>query len=124
MVLLGHSYREDVDRENDLDWFSFDAVVGQAYTLRTFDLESRSDTSMMLYDRGCTVPIAQNDDVDYPDVSSRIVWTAEYDGTYHVRVRNYDWRMYGVNTGYTFKIVEGVVLRSVGHRDNLVEDAR
>jgi hypothetical protein len=113
-VLIGHSYRDDADGENDVDWYAFEAVAGQAYTLRTSDLESRSDTVMALYDRGCTILLAINDDAGYPDISSRIVWTAEYDGAYHVQVRNYDWRVYGPNTGYTFRIIEGVVLGSAG----------
>jgi uncharacterized repeat protein (TIGR01451 family) len=110
-VQLWHRYSEDFDFVNDHDWYQFEAEAGQTYTLRTFDLGSRADTSMALFGMDCTTQLVSNDDADYPDdISSRIVWTAIADGTYHVQIRPYDWRIFGDDTEYTFWVREGSYL--------------
>ena len=104
-IEVGHRYHEDWDEQNDEDWYAFQAVAGVTYTLQTSQLGARADTSLALYDTGCGVLLAENDDVSWPDdLSSRIVWTAPTDGVYHVLVRPYDWRVYGADTDYVFGV--------------------
>lgn len=101
-------YREDFDGENDNDWFTFVAQAGQTYRIETGDLEERVDTLIALYADDCATLLAENDDIDYPtDIASRIVLTATEDAGYCVLVRNYDWRVYGPDTGYTFGVLPG-----------------
>jgi hypothetical protein len=103
-----HLYLDDFDALNDHDWYSFEAVAGRTYTIRTSELQARADTSIALYGDDCTTVLAENDDVAWPDdVASRIVWTAQASGTYHVDVRAYDWQVYGNDTGYTFGVQFG-----------------
>ena len=103
-----HLYRDDWDMPNDNDWYSFQAIAGQIYTIQTSELESRADTIMTLYAPDCTTELAQNDDVAWPDdVASRIVWTAPNDGIFSVMLRSYDWQVIGNDTGYTLDVTLG-----------------
>ena len=101
-------YEDDFDRENDNDWFLFEAEDGQTYTVETDLIGLESDTVAVIYDTDGETKLAENDDADWPnDVSSRIIWTAPGDGSYHVLVRSYDWRVYGVDTAYLFSVQRG-----------------
>jgi uncharacterized repeat protein (TIGR01451 family) len=103
-----HLYHDDFDRENDNDWYAFAAEEGQVYTMQTSDLESNTDTFMVLYDQDGETKLDENDDVDWPNnVASRIVWAAPADGTYYAMVRSYDWLVWGDNTGYIFGVSRG-----------------
>jgi hypothetical protein len=111
VVEVGHLYRDDFDRTNDNDWYTFWAAAGRTYTLGTFGLAGRADTLLELYGPNCATLLAENDDVDYPrDRASRIVWAAPAGGPYHAVVRNYDWRVHGADTGYTFGVTPGGAL--------------
>ena len=94
----------------DVDWISFEAEAGRAYTIQTF--VGTADTYMYLYDTDASTVIAENDD----DVSrggkgqgkvkgaegkgadkgtaktlgSTIEWNCDTSGTYYVKVREYD----------------------------------
>jgi LPXTG-motif cell wall-anchored protein len=103
-----HLYRDDWDFENDNDWYVFDAVAGQTYTVQTSELETRADTILALHASDCATLLEENDDVFWPqNVASRIVWTAPDNGAYCVMVRSFDWRVYGESTGYTFSVTLG-----------------
>ncbi|MFN2243640.1 MAG: PPC domain-containing protein [Anaerolineae bacterium] len=106
---LGTFYRDNFDGENDNDCFAFTAVAGQTYVLETGDLGPQADTLLALYAASdCGTTLAENDDINYPhDVASRIVWTAPADGVYCALVRSYDWRVYGLDTGYTLRVTRG-----------------
>ena len=107
-VEIGTPYRDDFDQANDNDWFSFTTQPGVVYyVLETYDLESRADTGITLYDVDCLTVITENDDREIGDPSSLIAWTPPRAGTYHVLVRSYDWQIHGEETGYTFRISVG-----------------
>ncbi len=105
-IALDTFYRDDFDGENDNDWYTFTAVAGQTYVLETSVLGPQGDTLLALFAAtDCGTPLAENDDINYPhDVASRIVWTAPANGVYSVLVRSYDWRVYGPDTDYTFRV--------------------
>jgi hypothetical protein len=107
-IQVGRRYGEDLDHSNDNDWFEFQAAGGRAYTLRTFDLESRADTVMYLYGLDCGTLLAENDDVAPGNGASQIVWTAPASGVYHIDVRGYNYTVFGSDTGYKLEVVEGV----------------
>ncbi|RLC69503.1 MAG: hypothetical protein DRI81_20390, partial [Chloroflexi bacterium] len=108
-VTVGDFYLEDFDQSNDNDWYSFEALGGETYTIQTSGLESQADTIMVLHGPGCyAIRLAENDDISYPsEIASRIVWAAPADGFYCAMVRSYDWRVYGDDTGYTFSVSRG-----------------
>ncbi len=104
----GHYYRENMDRANDNDWYTFQARAGAVYTIRATDLGSRADTVLYLYS-GCTALLAQNDDcVEGNPLSGSCIegWVAPADGAYNILVRHYDWRVYGAGTEYTLGVSE------------------
>jgi large repetitive protein len=108
-VQVDERYREDFDHDNDNDWWQFAAEAGKTYTIRTFDLADDADTVLYLYGSDCTTELATNDDAQYGDPSSRIVWQAPADGEYHAMVRHFDWQKTGPSTEYTFSVERGVI---------------
>ena len=74
----------------DIDWFKFQAVSGKSYTFTT-QLDTLDDSVLYLFDRDGVSWLAYNDDVSYGDgdLSSRIVWTAPFSGTYYLAVAGY-----------------------------------
>jgi len=58
-----------------------------------------------LYAPNCGALLAVNDDIQWPEnVASRITWTAPSNDRYHIHIKPYDWRVYGIQTGYTLLI--------------------
>jgi uncharacterized repeat protein (TIGR01451 family) len=102
----GHHYRDNVDHANDNDWYAFSTRAGVTYVVRTFNLDTRADTVLTLYDSDCETVLAENDDVSVGDPASCIVWAAPVDGMVCVLIRPYDWQVYGTATGYTFNVAE------------------
>ena len=94
----------------DVDWISFEAEAGRAYTIQTF--VGTADTYMYLYDTDASTVLAENDDdVSRGDkgrgkvkgaegkgagkgtaktLGSTIEWNCDTSGTYYVKVRDYD----------------------------------
>jgi len=105
-VLIGDYYRDDLDRANDNDWFSFTAHTGETYLLETTNLDAQADTWLSLHHASdCGTPLAENDDIAWPaNLASRLVWTAPADSVYCVLIRSWNWQVYGSSTGYTFAI--------------------
>jgi hypothetical protein len=100
---VGQVYNEDLDHANDNDWLIIDVVAGQTYTVATGNLGTHADTVVELWDGTCAIKLAENDDISYPDdIASQIVWRAVSDGQLCAMVRNYDWTIYGADTGYSF----------------------
>jgi V8-like Glu-specific endopeptidase len=75
----------------DLDTFSFNATVGETYTLKTF-LGTHPDTTLTLLDTDGVTQLAFNDD-DGTTLASNIVWTAPATGTYFARVTGFSTRI-------------------------------
>jgi hypothetical protein len=108
-ISTGQTYGDDFDHANDNDWFTFQATAGLSYTIQTGDLQANSDTIMALYAADCATQLAENDDVSYPsNVASQILWLASASGPLRVMVRNYDWNIYGANTGYSLGVYENL----------------
>ncbi len=71
----------------DVDWFSFQAVAGQSYTIAT-QLGTLRDSVLYLYDRNGTTLVAQDDDGG-GNLASQLRWQATSTGTYYVAVASY-----------------------------------
>ncbi len=80
------------------DWLTFNATEGSVYKIYTSNLGIETDTQLILYDRdGNSILLFQDNVRDYPtvdlslgwpiDPSSEIVWEAEFDGYYFIKVR-------------------------------------
>jgi hypothetical protein len=69
-------------------WYSFQAVAGAKYTIRT-ELVTLRDSMLSLYDRDGKTLLASNDDGD-SGLASRIDWTAPKSGTYFFKVSAFD----------------------------------
>jgi hypothetical protein len=104
---VGHLYRDDWDHENDNDWYQFPAVVAGTYTFQTSGLAARTDTVLEVYGPDCTMLLAMNDDRAPGNPSSLAALAITQAGTYHVKVRPYDWRVWGGDTGYTLSVSVG-----------------
>lgn len=81
--------------DKDVDFFSFDAVVGSTYVIETSDLGtapdgSSADTTLTLYrmtQYGGLVQLAWDNNSGSQHLTSRIVYTPTIDGRYFVAVR-------------------------------------
>lgn len=76
----------------DVDWFSFEAVAGQAYFIRT---HGNTDTYMTLFDTTGTAVLEENDDYEGGIEGSfgwnaGIEWESPASGTYYLEVTGYD----------------------------------
>lgn len=89
--------------EDDKDWYSFQAVQGQVYLIRTY---GSTDTYLELY-RGATL-VAEND--DFEGANAGLLWECELSGTYHLRVKGYSEDTEG---GYSIgvSVVNGAFLK-------------
>ncbi len=103
-VVISDIYQDDFATANDNDWYQFTATAS-GYILETSTLGARADTLLYLYaPADCVNPIAANDDISYPgNRASRIV-AALPPGMYYAMVRNWDWQVYGVDTGYRLTV--------------------
>ena len=78
----------NIETAGDADYFSFSAVSGRSYTMRT-RLGTLSDSAIALYDAD-GARLADNDDVSDNDRASKLEWTAPSTGTRYVEVKGYD----------------------------------
>ncbi len=69
----------------DTDYFKFDGVAGQAYTIETTNLIGDANTSLVLYATDGTSALFSNDDRNLQDKSSLITFTAPVTGSYYVK---------------------------------------
>ncbi len=91
------------------DWVRFEAQEGIWYGIKTSNLEGGNDTILELYEtKGDSVfPITSqwNDDYANDIPASRIVWKAEKDGEYFVKVSPFDHRIGGCNVSYDLEVL-------------------
>ncbi|HUS69694.1 MAG TPA: PPC domain-containing protein [Anaerolineae bacterium] len=85
---LGQVQSRNVHVEADHDWLSFQAEEGLTYVVETYHLGDGIDTVIFLYNENGQ-ELAQDDDDGGEPRASRITWTAETAGTFHVLVRDY-----------------------------------
>lgn len=71
----------------DVDWFRFAAKAGRAYEVLTTNLDPGLDTVLSLYGTTGNL-IATNDDYEFGNLGSRIVFTASQDGNYFAQIVN------------------------------------
>jgi Pyruvate/2-oxoacid:ferredoxin oxidoreductase gamma subunit len=103
LTVNGADQRHNFHVSGDYDWVRFAATSGCAYVLETFDLGSRSDTYLYLYEPDGRTMIAYDDDSG-GGLGSRIQWTAPSAGTYYAMVRHYSGNTYGNETDYSLGV--------------------
>ncbi len=81
----GQCISGEIASASDVDYFWFEAEVGQAYVIET---RGNSDTVVALFDQDGQTFLQFSDD-DGDGANARIVWTAPASGTYHVGVGLY-----------------------------------
>jgi hypothetical protein len=88
LELLSDPVQEQIAWREDADWYVFDALAGQQYTIETAD--NTFDTVLTLYDVDATTGVLADDDGGASPLASRIDWFAPADGRYYVVVRSFD----------------------------------
>lgn len=79
----------DIQYEADEDWFRIETVAGGEYTFEV-TLRTLDDSVLRLFDTDGATLLAENDDIDFPDRSSYIAWTAPTAGTRFLQVTSWD----------------------------------
>lgn len=95
----GTLYDGEIETGGDVHYFSFSAASGYGYVILTSQLGGGCDTVIHLYDTDGTTELDWDDDGGTEQLASRIVWQANSQGTYYVRVKHYN----DTDTG-TYKI--------------------
>lgn len=93
-----HQFR-NLCPNGDVDWFKFNALAGQTYTIVTTNVGPDGDTVLSLYNVCDQPPLASNDPAF--GRGAEIVWEAPNDGIYYVKVQHHD-ATYGPDTSYEF----------------------
>jgi hypothetical protein len=90
LIPVGIDYIQQHDFCDDsVDWLKFTAQAGKVYNITTLASGVRADTVLTLYDTdGVSILVANDDQEESTDFSSRIVWEAPADGLYFIRVNN------------------------------------
>lgn len=89
----------------DQDWLAFSAVGGVGYLIESANPGPEADTVIELYNQAGAL-VAQNDD-HTPGTSSLVAFTPPSNGTYFVRVRQYNPTAQGVGTEYRVRVRQG-----------------
>lgn len=79
----------NIQYEADEDWFRIETVAGGEYTFEV-TLGTLEDSMLRLFDADGITLLAENDDIDFPDRSSYISWTATTAGTRYLQVTSWD----------------------------------
>jgi hypothetical protein len=104
----GQPQQHSLHKGGDLDYVSFRAQAGHAYTIGTSDLGAEIDTVIFLYDAQGQ-GLAHNDDGAEESVASRLVWMAPSSGRYYVLIRDLGEDSFGPNTWYSVSVTESAV---------------
>ncbi len=89
----------NIESSGGVDQFAFESFAGQTYVMET-SLGSLDDSALALFDTAGN-ELARNDDYAYPELASRIVYTASSSETLVLEVRAYSSSQTGT---YTLKI--------------------
>jgi hypothetical protein len=106
LVVGGAAQTHNVCPAGDADWARFSATAGFTYTVETFNLGDVADTVLCLFDASGTTQLACDDDSG-PGNGSRVVWQAPADGTYALRVTDYNPEVAGIETHYDLHVSAG-----------------
>ena len=101
----------------DIDWAKFSATAGVTYTIETFNLGSRADPVMCLYDSSGTTQLFCDDDSG-PGNGSRLTWQATTAGNYFVKVRDFNPQVSGSETRYDLSISTALCAADALEEDN------
>jgi uncharacterized repeat protein (TIGR01451 family) len=117
----GHTF----DMYADKDWAQFEAQAGYVYVITTENLtpipgvdEYYADTVLELYAPDGLTLLEENDDYG-GTFASQIEWLAPEDGTYYVKVYNYNSGVYGCDVGYDLTLSEDKSLRITKSAEDL-----
>ncbi|MFC1856732.1 pre-peptidase C-terminal domain-containing protein [Thermodesulfobacteriota bacterium] len=89
LVVNGAILSGNIETPGDEDWFVFQGNTGEVYKIETSDLGLGMDTVIQLYREDGTTLIGADDDGGV-GFGSKIVWTAEQDGSFYIKVRHYE----------------------------------
>lgn len=123
LVVGDPAQTHDICPAGDADWVSFDATASVIYTMETLNLAGAADTVLCLFDASGTTQLACDDDSG-PGKGSRIVWQAPADGTYALRVTDYDADVAGPETRYDLRVFAGPCLDDEWEPDDTQATAR
>lgn len=84
----GLQYEEEITMRGEQKWFSFNATMGETYSIET-ELLGLEDTVVHLYDVDQERQLAENDD-SMSGTDSYLEWTAPASGQYYVMVHAYE----------------------------------
>jgi len=107
LIVGGAAQTHDACPAGEADWASFVATAGVTYTVETLELGSVTDTLLCLYDAMGTTQLVCDDDSG-PGNGSRIVWQVPTDGTYTLRVTDYNSEVAGPETHYDLHVFTGL----------------
>ncbi|MEM7125928.1 MAG: trypsin-like serine protease [Chloroflexota bacterium] len=100
----GTRHARTFHKADDEDWVQFSVSAGNSYKIETSQLISGSDTILELYGTDGALLLAVNDDLASGDLRSQIVWQADENASYFVRVRGRTVRGNQSEMGYTLSI--------------------
>lgn len=82
-------FRGKINYESDIDWFRLKVNARRTYRFKT-ELRSLEDSVLRLFDRDGQSVLLENDDVDFPDRSSFLEWTAATTGVRYLQISGFD----------------------------------
>ncbi len=124
IAVNGPPQRHNFHKAYDEDWVKFRAWAGNEYIIRTFDLDFGCDTVLGLYDANGNKLLENDDDPTRPGTrASRIDFMATENGTYFVRVSQYDPSV-GGNLWYSLEIAGNVICRDEFEPDDTWDHAK
>ena len=86
-IVLGQTYRLSIFPVGDVDYVKVPLVAGTAYEFSVNKICATCDVRIYLFDEA---EAAIDDDDDYIDYDSRVLFTPATSGTYYLRVQPYD----------------------------------
>lgn len=106
-ILVGDSWQTHLHQvPGDVDYVKFTAAGGRNYTIRTDFLSDapHNDTTLTLYGTDGVTLLAYNDQDPENPPASRIDWTCPADGTYFVKVAQFDPEVGGCDVSYRLNV--------------------
>jgi len=106
-ILVGATWQDHLHQApGDVDYVKFTAAEGRTYVIRTGFLGDgpQNDTTLTLYGTDGLTPLAYNDQDPENPPASRIDWTCPADGTYYVRVAQFNPEVGGCDFSYGLNV--------------------
>ncbi|MGQ9715329.1 MAG: PPC domain-containing protein, partial [Anaerolineae bacterium] len=106
-ILVGEVWQTHLHQApGDVDYVKFTAAAGRTYVIRTDFLGDglQNDTTLTLYGTDGITPLAFNDQDPANPPASRIDWTCPVDGTYYVKVAQFNPGVGGCDFSYGLNV--------------------